>query len=262
MKGYSSSTEFVQHTGFITRGIHIPLIGIYLIYNVIKNYEENQQIKIDLLEQRNKSTQRIIESVDAERQRIAMALHDAAGSIITGIKANLQMISPQKEVSHDEYFKTSVALTDQLREEIRDISYELLPSSVVKLGLVAEIEQILTRIEAAYDIQTNFEHNDPLDNSIDQKLLFHLYYIIREALDNVVKYAEAPNILVQFFQYEDEIHLLIEDDGIGFDLDKMLVKGGNGLQNLKLRVSWMNGSIDILSHSGTSISINIPLAPS
>jgi len=260
MQGLGPSTDLVQHTGFITRGVHIPLIGGYLIYSALKSFKESQQIKIELLEERNKTTQAVIEKIDAERQRISMALHDSAGSIITGLKANLQMVKDDfSSIDQDVHYKETLKLSDQLQQEIRNISNDLLPSSILKLGLVEEIKKILHNLEKTYGITTSLESNGQANESIDSKIVFHLYYIIREALDNIVKYADAKNILIQYFKYDDEIHLVIEDDGKGFDITSAKEKGGNGLKNLALRVSWLNGDIDIYSQGGTSISINVPI---
>lgn len=263
IKGFGSNSDLVQHTGFITRGIHIPLIGGYLIYSALKSFKETQKVKITLLEQKAKSTRAIIENIDVERQRISMALHDSAGSIITGLKANLQMIKEDyKDIGVDPHYVSSLQMSNQLQQEIRNISNDLLPSSIVKLGLVAEIKKILNHIESTFDIQTTLETNVSKLKMYDNKILFHLYYIIREALDNITKYAQAQNILVQYFEYDDEIHLVIEDDGKGFDYIKTKQAGGNGLKNMALRVSWLDGTIDIYTQNGTSISINIPISKS
>lgn len=263
IKGFGSSSDLVQHTGFITRGIHIPLIGGYLIYSALKSFKETQKVKISLLEEKAKSTRAIIENIDVERQRISMALHDSAGSIITGLKANLQMIKEDyRGIDIDQHYISSLQMSDQLQQEIRNISNDLLPSSITKLGLVAEIKKNLQHIENTFDIKTRLETNVNKIKDRDNKILFHLYYIIREALDNITKYADAKNILVQYFEYDDEIHLVIEDDGNGFEYQSIKEIEGNGLKNMALRVSWLDGTIDIYAESGTSISINIPIKKS
>ncbi len=260
IQGMGANSDLVQHTGFITRGIHIPLIGGYLIYKAIDNYRYNQLARIQLLEEKSHLTKSLIENKDAERQRISMALHDSAGSIITGIKANLQMIRDQHEdITKDQHYTESLELADQLQQEIRNISNDLLPSSITKLGLAAEIKRILHIIEDTYHIKTTFETNVIRENVLDEKVTLHLYYIVREALDNIVKYAEATKILIQYYVYDDDINLIIEDDGSGFDLNQAKLKGGNGLKNIELRVNWLRGLIDIYSKKGTSISINIPI---
>ena len=248
--------HYTAHRFYHTRS-PCPLDRRVSIYTAIKIYRKSLSDQIELLEEKSTYSKAFIERIDAERQRISMALHDSAGSIITGIKANLQMA--KHNLPEDPHYKQTLQLSDQLQQEIRNISNDLLPSSILKLGLSSEINKILSSIEDTYDIQTNFESNLSTKMNADDKIVLHLYYIIREALDNIVKYAKAEKILVQLMKYDDEIQLLIEDDGIGFDTHMKKNEGGNGLKNMTLRVGWLNGEIDIYSADGTSITINIPL---
>lgn len=257
-QGIGLNSPIVAHTGFITRGIHIPLIGGFLIYKALSSYRKNQEVQISLLEEKNKRTREVIESVDTERQRISMALHDSAGSIVTALKANLEMITENApSLKENINYNNSIELSNQLQSEIRDISNDILPSSITKIGIEAEIKSILRRIEKTYDITTSFETNSN-NEPIEEKFVRHLYYIVREALDNIVKYAEAKNILVQFYIFEDDINILIEDDGKGFNVTSARNGTGSGLNNMATRINWLNGTIDIYSKKGTSISINIP----
>lgn len=260
LQGVGPSSEWVLHTGFITRAIHVPLLGGYIIYTAIKAFQRSRDEKISLLEERSDRSKAFIERIDTERQRISMALHDSAGSILTGIQNNLRMFSEDvRDVTDNDHYQESLRLTGQLQEEIRHISNDLLPSSIVKLGLRSEIKRILSTLESTYELSTTLETNDQVDIDIDRKTIFHLYYIVRESLDNIVKYAEASSVLIQYYVYDDEINLLIEDDGIGFDTQEVLQRGGNGLRNMELRIGWLQGELDIYSDQGTSISINIPL---
>lgn len=259
-QGLGANTFIVQHSGFVTRAIHVPLIGSYIIYTAIMIYRRSLSEQIELLEERSTYSKAFIERVDSERRRISMALHDSAGSIVTGLKANIQMVkSKNNELLKDPHYQETIHLSNQLQQELRDISNDLLPSSIMKLGLSSEIKRILSGIEYTFKIQTKFETNLASKLEVDDKIMLHLYYIIREALDNVAKYAQAKNVLVQLMKYDDEIQLLIEDDGIGFNIYERNTEGGNGLKNMTLRVGWLKGEIDIYSNDGTSITINIPL---
>jgi len=260
LQGIGLSSDWILHTGFITRAIHVPLLGGYIIYTAIKALQRSRDEQISLLEERSERSKAFIERIDSERQRISMALHDSAGSIVTGIQNNLRMFKEeQADIGHNDHYQESLRLTSKLQEEIRHISNDLLPSSILKLGLRSEIQRILSTLESTYDLTTRLETNDKTDIDIDQKIIFHLYYIVRESLDNIVKYAEASSVLIQYYIYDEEINLLIEDDGKGFRKEEVLERRGNGLRNMDLRVGWLKGEIDIYSEEGTSISINIPL---
>jgi len=260
LQGVGPSSDWVLHTGFITRAIHVPLLGGYIIYTAIKAFQRSRDEQISLLKERSERSKAFIERIDTERQRISMALHDSAGSIVTGIQNNLRMFQEEKtDIKNNNHYQESLRLTGKLQEEIRHISNDLLPSSILKLGLRSEIQRILTTLESTYDLTTRLETNSKSDIGINQKIIFHIYYLVRESLDNIVKYAEASSVLIQYYVYDEEINVLIEDDGKGFNKEEVLKKGGNGLRNMDLRVAWLNGEIDIYSDQGTSISINIPL---
>ena len=78
----------------------------------LQKAKQLQDEKIALLEERGRSTQAFIERIDAERQRISMALHDSAGSIITGLRANLQMVKGDyQNISEDNHYKESINLS-------------------------------------------------------------------------------------------------------------------------------------------------------
>jgi signal transduction histidine kinase len=87
-----------------------------------------------------------------------------------------------------------------------------------------------------------------------------IYRIVLEAVNNIVKHAQAKNVIVQLTQYDTYINVLIEDDGIGFDKNLVLKEHGIGLNNIFSRVDYMKGTVDIDTkpRAGTVINIDIP----
>jgi signal transduction histidine kinase len=90
----------------------------------------------------------------------------------------------------------------------------------------------------------------------------YLYRIVQEALSNVIKYAQSSEVNVQLLGNADQVTLLIQDDGKGFDVSELPKSKGNGLNNIRERVTILNGSLEIFSHpgEGTSINVKIPLS--
>ena len=123
-----------------------------------------------------------------------------------------------------------------------------------------EIKRILIEVKTIHHIETHWEINTNQHEVLDRDLQLQLYYILSEAIDNAVTHANPENIWLQCNYYDDEINIIIEDDGIGFDIEKESDKGRNGLHNLRYRVKIIEGTIDIYSSlgNGTSITINIP----
>jgi signal transduction histidine kinase len=80
---------------------------------------------------------------------------------------------------------------------------------------------------------------------IDENIEVSIYRIVLEAINNIVKHAQAKNVIVQLTQYDTYINVLIEDDGIGFDKNLVLKEHGIGLNNIFSRVDYMKGTVDI-----------------
>lgn len=93
---------------------------------------------------------------------------------------------------------------------------------------------------------------------MEEKREVLIYRIIQEACNNVIKYAECNQLLIQLLENDEEYVILIEDDGKGFDMTK--INYGIGLNSMKSRVALLNGNIDIASQigKGTTLSINLP----
>lgn len=261
IQGIIPHTELIQHTGFITRALHIPVIGLYLVYHALGIINKNKNVQIDLLQAKQNSNNQLVQGVNNERRRIAMALHDSVGGLITGLKAHFEIINrnDQKE-SFSEHYESGINIINNLNNELRTISNNLYPSTLQKLGIVEEIKKLLNEIKQIHNIEVHMEirENDSSEINIDIQL--QLYYILHEILDNAVVHADPKNIWVQFNQYEDEINIVVEDDGVGFNYPQGINKGRNGLSNLHHRVTVLDGIIDFYSkpNEGTSVSINIP----
>lgn len=92
---------------------------------------------------------------------------------------------------------------------------------------------------------------------MEQNVEIVLYRIIQELLTNVIKHADAQTILVQLVQENDRFNLTVEDDGKGFDISHLTLKGGTGLENIKARAAYLDASLDIHSSPGKGTSVNI-----
>jgi signal transduction histidine kinase len=87
-----------------------------------------------------------------------------------------------------------------------------------------------------------------------------LYRVIQEAVNNVIKHAKASELFITLYNEENEIDVMIEDNGIGFD-KKNIQSDGIGLQNIRSRIEYLNGNVewDTAPNNGTVLSIHVPL---
>ena len=220
-----------------------------------------QQQRITELQQKNKLTalNSMIEGQEAERLRIAKDLHDSLGGLLSTVKAHFTSI--QTEIEQLE----KLNLTDKTNElideaclEVRRISHNMMPHALTISGLKGALED-LGEYLSEQGFNTNVEIRN-LPEKIETTKEVMIYRLVQEIISNIRKHANAKSVLIQLIGHEDELNLMIEDDGVGFDYDVARKKGGLGLKSINSRVEFLDGTINWDSRlgEGTSITINIP----
>lgn len=251
---------FIKHTGIITLTFQTVIIGSYLFYKFIQIIRENQSIKLAIADERQKASEAIVDSLHKERERISMDIHDSLASLLSAAKINLESIKEKHlQVSQEHEFKTANSLLLKIGGEMRSISQNLMPKTLKTFGIIAELEKHIRLIQSKETQHFKFEYSG-FSNRLPERIELELYYISMEVIDNIIKYSESKQVFIQFNKYPDELHVIYEDDGIGFREDEIR-SGASGLVNIQNRITWLNGDIDIDSKKsvGTTITINIPL---
>lgn len=215
-----------------------------------------------LNKQQNEMMNTVIATQDKERKRIAEDLHDSLGSILSATKLKLSALAETNSINDNgqaQQFDDTMNLLDEAVNEMRNISHNLLPASLLRLGLRAGLQNLFDKISAKSGLQITF-NTYGFKQRLDESIEVSIYRIILEAINNVIKHANAKNVTVQLMQYDNYINILIEDDGIGFDKDGNLQGRGIGLNNIYSRVDHMKGKVDLDTKpkAGTVINIDIP----
>jgi len=261
-----------QKRALIVLGVALGglILGIYYIIRFYSDKiksakiieEQNKKInqqKITELQDRIQinSMQSMITGQEVERERIAKDLHDSLGGLLSTIKLQVSSIKskeggqPIAEVDH------ATRLLDVAVSEIRTISQDLQPGALKRLGLVSAINDLVNRYQSSNGPEISFQHYD-LPREMEQGFAMGIYRIVQEILNNAIKHAQATEIFVQLNMEEEIIVIHIEDDGIGFDPDKKYES--MGLANIRSRVNYLKGSIDIDSRIGEGTSYIIHLS--
>ncbi len=221
-----------------------------------------QKQKITELQQNNKllALNSMIEGQEAERLRIAKDLHDSLGGLLSTVKNHFTTI--QKEIEQIEKLdltKKTNALIDEACIEVRRISHNMMPHALSLSGLKGAIEDLGEQLnEQGYE--TTIEISSTL-KSIDETKKITIYRLVQELISNIRKHANAKTVLIQLLTHQNEISLIIEDDGVGFDYEKVIAKGGMGLNSINSRVEFLDGKInwDSEINKGSTVTINIPV---
>lgn len=209
--------------------------------------------------ERQKVMSAIIDGQELERHRLSMDMHDGLGQRLAGIKIKLENLS---KYEMEETRRTIQEVKSEFREvieEIRSMSMNVSPTILSDLGLVAAITLLGNRfkennkIEFDYSVLGDFDH-------FPAKKALNIYRIVQEGLNNIAKHAKATITKLALIEKEGFILILLEDNGVGFNQEKVNFSKGNGLSNMRQRTLMLNGDFNIETgiNSGTILMIKIP----
>lgn len=207
----------------------------------------------------------LIEGEDNERKRVAKEIHDSLGQSLTAASLNLNAVQgslDRIEKRDIERFSLGLGFLNAAIEESRNIAQNLMPKAIDDFGLLPSLRSLFSQIEKSADIKISFYENLRDSSRLSRNVELNLYRITQEALNNVLKHANAGKIFVQLLLHKSEIIYTFEDDGKGFDLPSLSPESkGMGLKSISNRVKAMSGifEIDSSSGKGTAITIQIPL---
>lgn len=214
-------------------------------------------------------TNRVVQTQEAERGRVALELHDDITQLLCAIVFRSQTLM-DKLSKHDGGLKAEAkelhAMLGEAATEVERISRNLRPSVLHQLGLVSVIRETTREFTARTGVPVTLDCA-ALSAALPVDTDLALYRILQEALKNVEKHAHASRVTVSLGRHEDTVRLAIDDDGIGFepDLRPGLRAGtaGLGLFGMRERAKHVSGMLTIRSgrHAGTGIEVRIPVGP-
>ncbi len=211
-------------------------------------------------------TKKLIESEEDERKRVANELHDSLGQDLLIIK-NKALISIKKTddvTKFREQMSEISELTSSTIDEVREISYNLRPYELDRLGLTKTLDSVIERANTSTEISFVAEIEN-VDKIFTPEIEINIYRIVKECLTNVIKHSEATEVIIEVRKSEKDISLIVADNGKGFDTGKKFSdteRKGFGLSGIPERVKLFGGSYKIESEpeKGTTIKILIPFS--
>ena len=209
-------------------------------------------------------TRRLIDVQENDKKRISMELHDSIGQdlLITKNKIMLSLNKPDdKELMIRNIKEASDIISDTLND-VREISYTLHPYQIERLGLSKAIQSIIDRASRSSDIVFT-KSIDLIDKLVQPDVEISLYRIVQECINNILKHSKATEVILNVSKGNEDISILVSDNGAGFDMNKIkadLSKHGFGLKGMAERVKLFDGRLNIVSSegNGTSYNINVP----
>lgn len=210
---------------------------------------------------------RLVGAHEEERGRIARELHDKMGQYLTGLVLGLHSLNEicqPHPPSHTRLLRL-LQVTDELMREVHQLAWELRPVILDDLGLNAALGNYLTQWSERTGIALDF-HNCNLDKQpLSPDIETTVYRIVQEALTNVLKHAQAKHVSVVVECQQNNVQVMVEDDGKGFDTEylskKVTTEGRLGVVGMRERAAMVKGTLDIESTPGvgTAVFVRIPL---
>lgn len=234
--------------GGIVIGAIIAFFGISAIRNqrrILKLHKSKIMAEINTLEK--------------ERGRMASDLHDELGPVLSSVKLRINCIDVSSEDDHIQLEKINQHI-DTIMKRMREISNDLMPSTLMRKGLIAGIQESIPDAGLPEGLVIKFQHGTIPE--IKQEKAIHIYRIVQEIMHNTIKHARASNLDILLSSKNGKLVLTSRDNGVGFDHAKLLQEsGGIGLRSLLSRIEIMNGEmfIDSRKNKGTEYTFEIPM---
>ncbi|MFC5464668.1 sensor histidine kinase [Lederbergia graminis] len=207
---------------------------------------------------------RIIEAQEEERKRISREIHDGPAQLLANVLIRSDIAAKVHQESGPEQSLAEIrSLKEMIRSalyEVRRIIYDLRPMALDDLGLVPTLQKYLATIEEYHKvIKIDFIHIGE-DKRLPQKYEVALFRLIQESVQNAIKHANASLIKVKLEMCSENLSVIVQDNGIGFD-PNLKKDGSFGLMGMRERVVILEGvlAIDSKENKGTTIKIQIPL---
>jgi signal transduction histidine kinase len=207
---------------------------------------------------------RVVEAQENERQRIARELHDQAGQSLTALQLGLSRIEEHAQSPElQEMAATLRAGATEAMETIRSLALDLRPSALDELGLVPALRDYIRTFAERVHIPVDL-HFSPFDGKLTDETKLTLFRITQEGLTNIAKHSQATHVTVDLRVNGSSLRLVIEDNGVGFDVEQALESAGQkslGLFGMLERCHLIGSNLDLHSEpgKGTRLTVTVPL---
>ena len=241
--------------------IAILLLLLFTFYFYSQNAQLKQKNKLtDLRSKAQENTiNATINGQELERKKIASFLHDNISALLSSAGMHLHAHILQNQPPSQEIIKTK-AILEQAHDQVRDLSHELMPSLLAQFGL---FHALIDLCEKNSNSILDFKFTCSVDQHTryDEDFEMKIYFIIMELLNNIIKHSDAQEAKLTLKESNNSLLIHIIDNGKGFDSKKFHTLEGYGINQIKARLSNLNGTIDINSkiNLGTAIKISVPI---
>jgi two-component system sensor histidine kinase DegS len=222
--------------------------------------------QLEDIQQRQLLGLKIIKAQEDERQRVARDIHDGPAQLMSNVVLKAEICERMIDVDLDkarEELKNLKKIVRESLQDVRKIIYNLRPMSLDDLGLVPTLQRYIMTFQEDTGISVSFK-NRGASEDIKPVISLTVFRIVQEAINNIIKHAVAKNVSIDLEFREQSLKLLIFDDGLGFNMEKLKVRtddmsSGFGLLGMKERIELLGGDFNISSEQGKGTRLNIAI---
>ena len=208
-------------------------------------------------------SRRVLEAQELERRRVAVELHDELGQSLTAIKINLQLSERFKDKSPADLNLENIRIVEDALQQVRRLATTLRPSMLDDLGLAPALKWMSDQSAQRSGFTVQFFH-ERVQARLAPDIETACFRIVQEALTNISRHAQARHVSIQLGREGDEMVLLVQDNGLGFDLlamrERAVAGGSLGVLGMQERATLIGGQLDIQSvpGRGTTLELRCP----
>jgi signal transduction histidine kinase len=245
-------------------GVAIALLAIAYAGRLERRLRQQMSKDVELAHDLQELSAKLVTAQEQDRRHIARELHDEIGQALTAIKVELAVAERSIEGAQGPTTVLQAArrITDGALHQVRDLSYLLHPAALDEFGLVSAVNEHIKTFSRRHGIAVELSHSS-MDGRLAPETETAAYRIIQEALNNVAKHAKATDTKVCLARQPDALRIVIEDNGIGFDVAarRSPDRRGLGLIGMRERASYLNGTVLVESvrGRGTRIVVELPV---
>ena len=260
-----ASLEIVVHPQWWERAwVRVSALLLLVLFGFLA-YRQRVLVLQRARTRQERFSRSLIETQESERQRLSRELHDGLGQNLLVIKNGLSLEAQrdQSPDSADEAFRRYADAAGECLSEVRQMSQDLRPHQIDRLGLKVAIESVADRLSETSRVPISREIDD-LSGLIQPELEIHLLRIVQEVLGNAIRHSDASGIELSIGKTKDGVDLRVQDDGKGFRLEEARARrrsdGGLGLISIEERARMLGGICHFTTApgEGTLVEIHIP----
>lgn len=220
-----------------------------------------QRVNELMKEQEIASINAEMDGMREERDRVAKDLHDRLGGMMGALRIQFDHVAENIQAENPELKEKMVKATSMLNEsvgEIRKVAHNMASAAISEFGFEKAVAKLVERIAGSSSLKINFiasGHDFQFKSGVEMEL----YKIIQELISNILKHANAHDVHIESSVSEGEFQLMVEDDGVGFNVPES--SKGLGINSVKQRVDKLNGKLiyDSSPGNGTTVIVEVPI---